>query len=103
MPPTVKKLMGHIDFSSCVRPYMRLSVHASVSACLRLFETCMPYLMHARVLKGHLCLWWEDSLKEKYNTKYYKIYFYLACISFEGQKHIFWQVLLWLRPLTWLA
>ena len=23
--------------------------------------------------KGHLCLWREDSLKEKYNTKYYKI------------------------------
>ena len=26
--------------------------------------------------KGHLCLWREDSLKEKYNTKYYKTYFY---------------------------
>ena len=28
-------------------------------------------------LKGHLCLWREDSLKEKYNTKYFKIIFYL--------------------------
>ena len=27
--------------------------------------------------KGHLCLWREDSLKEKYNTKYFKIIFYL--------------------------
>ena len=27
--------------------------------------------------KGHLCLWREDSLKEKYNTKYFKITFYL--------------------------
>ena len=26
---------------------------------------------------GHLCLWREDSIKEKYNTKYYKIYFYV--------------------------
>ena len=26
--------------------------------------------------KGHLCLRREDSLKNKYNTKYYKIYFY---------------------------
>ena len=28
------------------------------------------------MLKGHLCLWREDFPK-KYNTKYYKIYFYL--------------------------
>ena len=27
--------------------------------------------------QGHLCLWRKDSLNEKYNTKYYKIYFYL--------------------------
>ena len=26
--------------------------------------------------KGHLCLWREDSLKNKYNIKFYKIYFY---------------------------
>ena len=29
------------------------------------------------VTKGHLCLWREDSLKEKYNTKYFKIIFYV--------------------------
>ena len=28
------------------------------------------------ITKGHLCLWREDSLKNKYNIKYYKIYFY---------------------------
>ena len=56
--------------------------------------------------KGHLCLWREDSLKKKYNTKYYKIHFYLFFrvitmqISFDGQKHIFWQFLLWLRHNT---
>ena len=27
--------------------------------------------------QGHLCLWREDSLEEEYNTKYYKIYFYV--------------------------
>ena len=30
--------------------------------------------------KGHLCLWREDSLKEKYNTKYFKITFYLFSV-----------------------
>ena len=28
-------------------------------------------------IKGHLCLCREDSLKEKYNTEYYKTYFYV--------------------------
>ena len=32
---------------------------------------------HLKIIKGHLCLWREDSQKEKYNTKYYKIYFYV--------------------------
>ena len=27
--------------------------------------------------EGHLCSRREDSLKEKYNTKFYKIYFYV--------------------------
>ena len=35
--------------------------------------------------KGHLCLWWDDSLKKKYNTKYYKIYFYLI---FRAWKYV---------------
>ena len=30
--------------------------------------------------KGHLCLWQENSLKEKYNTKFDKIYF---CLIFR--------------------
>ena len=34
MPPTLKKLTGHIGFG--------LSVHL----CMRPFETCMPYLMN---------------------------------------------------------
>ena len=54
--------------------------------------------------KGHLCLWREDSLKEKYNTKYFKIIFLFnfPCIqvSFDRQKHIFWLFLLCLRPHT---
>ena len=29
------------------------------------------------VYKGHLCLWREDSLKDKCNTKHFKINFYL--------------------------
>ena len=56
--------------------------------------------MHA---KGHLCLWREDSLKEKYNTKFQNYFlFNFPCIqvSFDGQKHIFWLFLLCLRPHT---
>ena len=36
-----------------------------------------PVMLH---IKGHLCLRREDSLKEKYNTKYFKINFYLIFI-----------------------
>ena len=42
--------------------------------------------------KGDLCLWLEDSLKEKYNTKYYKIYFYVifrACKQVSMDKNIY--------------
>ena len=70
-----------------------------VKMCLRTFSTrydsnrSAQLQRLARVLKGHLCLWREDSLKEKYNTKYYKTYFLcnFPCmqIRFDGQKHIF--------------
>ena len=56
------------------------------------------------IKKGHLCLWWEDSLTEKCNTKYFKIIFLFnfPCmqVSFDGQKHTFWLFLLCLRPHT---
>ena len=43
-------------------------------------------------IEGHLCLWREDSLKEKYSTKYYKIYFYVifrACKYVSMDKSIY--------------
>ena len=43
-------------------------------------------------LKGDLCLRREDSLKEKYNTKYYNIYFYVifrACKQVSMDKSIY--------------
>ena len=60
------------------------------------------------ISQGHICLiWWEDSLKEKYNTKYFQkkiiiiiINFLCMQVSFDGPKHIFWLFLLCLRPHT---
>ena len=39
---------------------------------------------HEWMAKGHLWLWREDSLKNKYNTKYYKIYCY--CFPVHANK-----------------
>ena len=47
--------------------------------------------------KGHLCLWREDSLKEKYNTKYYKIYFY---VIFRACKYILMDKSIYLPSFT---
>ena len=49
-------------------------IQTVVSSTLQSGKTFISWRL---VMKGHLFLWWEDSLKEKYNTKYYKIYFYL--------------------------
>ena len=65
------------------------------------FTTCCPRMvteclltrsMLIKMYKGHLCLWREDSLKEKCNTKYYKIYFYAifrACKAVSMDKSIY--------------
>ena len=47
MPPTSKKLMGHIGFG--------LSIQVSVHACVRLKHAChILRTVHARVLKFHI-------------------------------------------------
>ena len=56
------------------------------------------------ISEGQICLWREDSLKEKYNTKYFKnkflINFPCMQVSSDGPKHIFWLFLLCLSPHT---
>ena len=55
------------------------------------------------ISEGHICLWREDSLKEKYNTIYFKtnlINFPCMQVSFDAPKHIFWLFLLCLRSHT---
>ena len=43
-----------------------------------IFEISPKYLnVIIQINQGHLCLWREGALKEKYNTKYFKINFYL--------------------------
>ena len=41
------------------------------------YSTLLSSVALGKNVKGHLCLWREDSLKEKYKTKYFKIIFYL--------------------------
>ena len=49
------------------------------------------------LIKGHLCLWREDSLKEKCNTKFYKIYFYAI---FRACKYVLMDKSIYLASFT---
>ena len=48
-----------------------------VSTCIKNLNSKKATGVDSVPPKGHLCLWWRDSLKKKYNTRYYKKYFYL--------------------------
>ena len=61
--------------SQCTIQTIRL-LHVKENDDWTFSNTCNSNVV-SQPAQGHLCLWREDSLKEKYNTKYYKIYFYL--------------------------
>ena len=50
------------------------------------------------IIQGQLCLWREDSLKEKYNIKYFKINFAVYASKFWWTQAYNFAILLCLRP-----
>ena len=75
MPPTSKKLTGHIGFW--------LSLHASIHVCIRLSRT-----VHDRVLKFHI---WIPHIKIA-DTHFFSCPSYLPFLSYAPLKNSKWNL-----------